>query len=148
MHKRATQFIIGGVIIAAILGGVLYQSLQSTVFFYTPQEILSAPERFRDRTIRVGALVERQSTQWDADKVLLRFRVTEDGQHFIPVTFAGVKPDMFREGQGVVVEGRMDPAGTFQASNLLVKHSEDYSIDQSKRHNKEAMYRSLATQSN
>lgn len=142
------QFLIGGIIVAAILGGVLYQSLQSTVFFYTPAEILAAPDRFREKTIRIGALVEPNSTEWDAEKVLLKFRVTEDRQHFIPVVYTGVKPDMFREGQGVVVEGRIDGQGVMLASNLLVKHSEDYSVDQSKRHNKEAAYRTLVTNPN
>jgi cytochrome c-type biogenesis protein CcmE len=146
MNRRSIQFLVGGAIVAAILGGVLYQSLQSTVFFYTPAEILAAPDRFRDRPIRIGALVERNSTLWDADKVLLKFRVTEDSQHFIPVVYAGVKPDMFREGQGVVVEGRMDGSGVLLASNLLVKHNENYSVDESKRSNKEAIYRSLTTQ--
>lgn len=146
MKKRYVQFLIGGAVVAAILGGVLYQSLQSTVFFYTPAEILAAPSKFRDRTIRIGALVEPASTQWDADRVLLKFKVSEDRQHFIPVVYAGVKPDMFREGQGVVVEGRLDGAGVFQASNLLVKHSEEYSVEGGKRHDKEALYRSLATQ--
>ena len=148
MNKRHIQFLVGGIIVAAILGGVVYQSMQSTVFFYTPAEILATPQEFQARTVRIGALVERNSTQWDADKVLLRFRVTEDNQHFIPVVFAGVKPDLFREGQGVVVEGRLDPGGVFQASNLLVKHSEDYSVDQSKRHNKEAAYNTLVNKAN
>jgi len=148
MTKRHYQFLIGGVLVAAILGGVLYQSLQSTVFFYTPSEILASPERFQNKTIRIGALVVRDSTSWDPDKVLLSFRVTEDNQKTIPVVYTGVKPDMFREGQGVVVEGRMEPNGTFLASNLLVKHSENYSIDESKRHDKEAMYRSLMTKTN
>ena len=148
MTKRHYQFLIGGAIVAAILGGVLYQSLQSTVFFYTPSEILATPERFRDKMIRIGALVVRDSTQWDPERVLLRFRVTEDNQQTIPVVFTGVKPDMFREGQGVVVEGRMDGNGTFLASNLLVKHSENYSVDQSKRHDKEAVYRSLVNKAN
>jgi cytochrome c-type biogenesis protein CcmE len=148
MSKRHIQFLIGGAIVAAILAGVLYQSLQSTVFFYTPAEILARPDGFRDKTIRVGALVVKDSTTWDADKVLLKFRVTEDNQHFIPVVYTGVKPDMYREGQGVVVEGRMDGDGTFRANNLLVKHSENYSIDQSKRHNKEAIYSSLVNKPN
>ena len=141
--KRNLQFIIGGAVVAAILGGIVYQSLESTVFFQTPGEILASPEKFRERTIRIGALVERGSTQWDADRVLLKFRVTEDNAKFIPVVYQGVKPDMFREGQGVVVEGRLDGAGVFQATNLLVKHSEEYSIDTDKKLDKEAAYRSL-----
>ena len=143
MNKRHYQFLIGGLIVAAILGGVLYQSLNSTVFFYTPGEILAAPTDFHDRTIRIGALVEPNSTQWDADRVQLKFRVTEDSQHYIPVVYAGVKPDMFREGQGVVVEGRLDSSGVFQANTLLVKHSEEYSVDPNHKMNKEAAYRTL-----
>jgi cytochrome c-type biogenesis protein CcmE len=146
MNRRATQLLIGAAIVAAILGAVVYQSFESTVFFYTPGEVLAAPQDFRDRTIRMGALVVRDSTEWDAERVLLRFRVTEDEREFIPVVFPGVKPDMFREGQGVVVEGRLDGAGVFQASNLLVKHSEEYEIDQGKRLDKEAAYRSLVAQ--
>jgi cytochrome c-type biogenesis protein CcmE len=141
--NRKYQFLIGGLIVAAILGGILYQSFQTTVFFYTPAEVLSAPQDFRNRTIRIGALVVPQSTQWDPDRVQLKFRVTDDNRHFIPVLFSGVKPDMYREGQGVVVEGRLDGQGTFLASNLLVKHSEDYSVDTSERMNKEAAYRTL-----
>ncbi len=106
--NRQVQLLIGGLIVAAILGGIVYQSLESTVFFYTPTEILSDPERFEGRDIRIGALVVPQSTQWDPDQVMLRFRVTEDNEQAIPVVFAGVKPDMYREGQGVVVEGRLD----------------------------------------
>jgi cytochrome c-type biogenesis protein CcmE len=146
MNKRYVQFLVGGAIVAAILGGVLYQSLQSTVFFYTPAEILAAPASFRGKTIRIGALVEPASTEWDPERVLLRFRVSEDRQHFLPVVFAGVKPDMYREGQGVVVEGRLDEAGIFQASNLLVKHSEEYSTEGGLKHDKEALARTLATQ--
>lgn len=147
MDKRYIQFLIGGAIVVAILGGVLYQSMETTVFFHTPAEILAAPEEFRDRTVRIGALVERDSTQWDAERVQLRFRVTEDYQHYIPVVFSGVKPDMYREGQGVVVEGRLDGSGVFRASNLLVKHSEEYSVDPGLDH-KDAAYRTLVNSSN
>lgn len=144
--KRQYQFLIGGAIIAAIIGAVIYQSFEQTVFFYTPKEIMAAPADFQGRTIRIGAMVVPNTTEWNADDVLLRFKVTDDNQHVIPVVFAGVKPDMYREGQGVVVEGRIDNMGTFHANNLLVKHSEDYSVADGKSHtNKEAAYRTLVT---
>ena len=143
MTKWHYQLIIGGAIVAAILAGIGYQGMETTVFFHTPAEILAAPERFRNKTIRVGARVVPDSTRWDAQRVLLTFQVTDDDAHFIPVVFSGVKPDMYREGQGVVVEGRLDDGGVLQASNLLVKHSAEYSIDQDKRFDKEAAYRSL-----
>ncbi len=143
MNKRIYQLMIGGLIVVAILATIMYQSLESTVFFHTPGELLAKPQEFRDRTVRIGALVVRGSTEWDPDNVLLKFRVTEDDRTAIPVVFAGVKPDMYREGQGVVVEGRLDASGVFRADNLLVKHSEEYTVDPEKRMDKEAAYRSL-----
>ena len=141
--NRQLQFIIGGVIIAAILGTVIYQTTESTVFFYTPNEILAAPASFEGKEIRIGGRVVPESAQWNPAKVQLSFRVTENGRTFIPVVFQGAKPDMFREGQGVVVEGRMESGGVFRASNLLVKHSEEYKIDPSKVKHREAAYRTL-----
>ena len=69
--------------------------------------------------------------------------ITEDSKRLIPVVYDGVKPDMYREGQGVVVEGRMDGGGVLRADTLLVKHSEEYSIDEAKVKDKERMYRTL-----
>jgi len=141
--KRQVQLLIGGIIIAAILIGVAYQSFETTVFFHTPAELLADPGDFQGRTLRIGALVERGSTHWDAQRVELRFRVTEDNSNFIPVVFAGVKPDMYREGQGVVVEGRLDSEGVFRANSVLVKHSEDYAVDPAHKVDKEAALRTL-----
>lgn len=141
--NRPYRFVLGGALVVAILGFIVYQSFEATVFFYTPTEILAEPSSFEGKTIRIGALVVPESTHWDPEKVLLSFKVTEDNQSFIPIVFAGIKPDMYREGQGVVVEGRLDSEGVFQANNLLVKHSEEYSVDEAKRKNKEAAYRSL-----
>ena len=141
--SRIAQLSIGGAIVAAILIGVLYQGFESTVFFHTPTEILAAPEKFNGKLVRVGALVQRGSTRWDEEAVRLKFSITEDAKQMIPVVYDGVKPDMYREGQGVVVEGRMDVGGVLRADTLLVKHSEEYSIDDAKVKDKEQMYRSL-----
>lgn len=141
--NRLLQIAIGAVIVAAILGSILYQGFQSTVYFYTPSEILAAPAEFQGKTIRIGAMVEPNSTVWDDQAVRLRFEISEDSRKKILVVFNGVKPDMYREGQGVVVEGRLDGAGIFQADTLLVKHSEEYDVDQAKRQQKEQVYRSL-----
>ncbi|HUJ75676.1 MAG TPA: cytochrome c maturation protein CcmE [bacterium] len=128
MHRRI-QLLVGGVIILALLIAVAYKGVQSTVAFYSPAEVLAAPESFQNKTIRLMALVQPHSTQWDAQAVKLRFQITEDSKHFIPVVFRGVQPDMYREGQGVVVEGQLQPDGTFLASTLLVKHGADYQVD-------------------
>ncbi len=144
--QRRIQIIIGGLIVLAILGAIAYKGVQTTVAFYSPTEVLAAPETFQNKTIRIMALVEPKSTHWDADAVRLGFNITEDSRRFIPVEFRGVKPDMYREGQGIVVEGRLDRQGVFQASNLLVKHSEEYKTDDSTMSQikaKEAAYRQM-----
>lgn len=141
--KRTIQLAVGAAVVAAILAAVAWQGFQSTVFYYTPAELLADVARFEGRNIRMGALVQPDSTEWDPVAVQLRFRVTEDSQHFIPVMFDGVKPDMYREGQGVVVEGRLGGDGVFRASTVLVKHSEDYSAGDAKRQDKERIYKSL-----
>jgi len=140
---RNTQFIAGAAAIAAILAAVAWQGFQSTVFYYTPAELLADPSRFQGRVVRVGALVQPGTTQFDAQNVRLNFQVTEDSRHFIPVQFDGVKPDLYREGQGVVVEGRLGGDGLFRATQVLVKHSEEYSVGDSTRADKERVYRSL-----
>jgi len=146
MKQRRVQLIIGGAIVAALLAAIAYQGVDQTISFYTPGEVLARPDAFQAKTIRIMALVEPKSTAWDAQAVRLKFKITEDSRAFIPVEFRGVKPDMYREGQGVVVEGKLDPSGTFQATNLLVKHSEEYKVDagmQKKVKEKEAAYKAM-----
>ena len=144
--QRRIQLIIGGLIVAAILGGIAYKGVESTVAFYTPAEVLAAQGGLRNKTISIMAMVEPKTTRFDAEAVRLTFNITEDSRTFIPVEFRGVKPDMYREGQGIVVEGRLDGQGVFQATRLLVKHSEDYSVSEAakaKVKEKEAAYRTL-----
>ena len=141
--SRKIQLAVGAAIVAAILIGILYQGFESTVFFHTPSELLASPGKFTGKVIRIGALVQPGTTNWNDKELRLEFGITEDSRSVIPVVFAGVKPDMYREGQGVVVEGRLDPQGVFRADTLLVKHSEEYDIDKAKRGEKEQVYRSL-----
>jgi cytochrome c-type biogenesis protein CcmE len=144
--QRRIQLILGGIVVVALLAIIAWQGVDQTVSFYTPAEVLASPGNFRSKTIRIMALVEPKSTQWDPQAVRLNFKITEDSRAFIPVEFRGVRPDMYREGQGIVVEGKLDPAGTFQASNLLVKHSEEYKVDpgtQKKIKEKEAAYKAM-----
>ncbi|MGK5093199.1 cytochrome c maturation protein CcmE [Deltaproteobacteria bacterium TL4] len=143
--KSRYKFIIGGLIIFGVLTGLSIVGLQeATVFFYTPQEILAAPNDFANKTIRVGALVQKGSVNWDAQNLRLSFNVTEDGKSVLPVVYQGVKPDMFKEGQGVVIEGQV-ANNVFNANQLLVKHSEDYKVDPKAHKNKGDYYKSLQT---
>ena len=116
-----------------------------TVFFYTPAEVLASPAEFKDKTIRIGALVQQGSVDWNAQAIQLSFKITEDGKKSIPVYYAGVKPDLFREGQGVVVEGKMN-GPRFEASQLLVKHSEEYTVETEHKKSKEEYYKSILAQ--
>jgi cytochrome c-type biogenesis protein CcmE len=93
------------------------------VFFYSPSEI-EAKSLAPGQTIRVGGLVEEGSVAITGDGSV-RFRVT-DLKTALPVTYRGVLPDLFREGQGVVAQGTLGPDGAFAASEVLAKHDETY----------------------
>ena len=109
--------------IAALFGVAVWLVLtalrDNIVFFYTPSEI---PADMEDRAIRLGGLVKDGSV--DIDGLKARFVVT-DGDAEIAVSFDGALPSLFREGQGVVAEGRIAD-GTLTASNVLAKHDETY----------------------
>ena len=144
--KQRTKFVIGGIVILAALSILSFRGLQEmTVFFYTPAEVLASPAEFEDKTIRIGALVQQGSVDWNAKSLQLSFKITEDGKKSIPVYYAGVKPDLFREGQGVVVEGKMN-GPRFEASQLLVKHSEEYTVETEHKKSKEEYYKSILSQ--
>ena len=99
------------------------------VFFRSPSDIVGGVQAVPpERAFRLGGLVEQGSVEraTGADgKPTARFRVT-DGAHAIPVTYTGVLPDLFREGQGVVTLGRLGPDGVFRASEVLARHDETY----------------------
>ena len=97
------------------------------VFFYSPSDLLekNVPP---NRAVRIGGLVEEGSVQRQTtadSKVQVRFKVT-DLSHDVAVIYVGIVPDLFREGQGVVANGRLGADGVFQASELLAKHDEKY----------------------
>jgi cytochrome c-type biogenesis protein CcmE len=98
---------------------------QNISYFRTPTEIVSGtyPEKTSGRGIRLGGLVEKGSLTREGSAI--SFRVT-DLKNELPVHYEGVVPDLFREGQGVIAEGKMDASGTFQATMLLAKHDEKY----------------------
>ena len=144
--KVRNKFIIGGALILGIIIAFSLQELQEkTVFFYTPSEILKNPSEFENQSIRIGALVKNGSVVWNAKEIQLSFDITENGKEFIPVFFSGTKPDLFREGQGVVVEGKMKD-NKFEATQLLVKHREEYIVEDDHTKNKKNYYKSIRFQ--
>src|SRR5688500_14906699 len=103
---------------------VLNAFQSNLVFFFTPTQVASN-EAPRDRAFRVGGLVEAGSVVRDKDALTVRFRVTDTAKT-IPVVYTGILPDLFREGKGVVAQGRLGTDGTFKASEVLAKHDENY----------------------
>ena len=119
---------IGGglVVIVAVFAWLLFGGLEkNVVFFLTPKELLAKGNEGVGIPVRLGGQVKPGSMQWDAKTLDLRFTVT-DGEKEIPVHSSGAPPQMFRDGMGVVVEGKVGQAGIFQATNLMVKHSNEY----------------------
>ena len=142
MSKNQLQYAIYGLLALAIFAVVVWQGWNNAVFFHTPAEVQAEPASFLGRRLRVGGLVRPRSVSWDPQQVLLRFVVT-DGQQELRVHFVGARPDLFREGQGVVAEGRLQADGTLRAERLLVKHSEEYRADETWHADKKLLYKSL-----
>jgi len=123
--KRA-GLIVGLVVILSGFGYLLYGGLgENLVYFLTPQELLAKGTRAYDVPLRLGGQVVPGSVQWNAQTLDLRFKVT-DGVKTVDVQSHGAPPTMFRDGIGVVVEGRFARGGLFQSTNLMIRHSNEY----------------------
>ena len=123
---RRSWVLAGGAVIVIVFAWLLFGGLEkNVVFFLTPRELLAKGPEGVDRPVRLGGLVKPGSVKWDAQTLDLRFTVT-DGDREMQVRSTGAPPQMFRDGMGVIVEGRVDRSNVFQASNLMVKHSEEY----------------------
>jgi cytochrome c-type biogenesis protein CcmE len=122
-HRRIALIVAGvaGLAVAAAL--VLSAFQQNLVFFFTPSQV-AANEAPQGRAFRVGGMVEVGSVKRQPDGVTVHFVVTDTAKS-IPVAFKGVLPDLFREGKGVVTQGRLEN-GMFVASEVLAKHDENY----------------------
>ncbi len=123
-HKRFAMIAtgIGALGIAAAL--VLSAFQKNLVFFYTPTQV-AANEAPQGRAFRIGGLVAPGSVQRQADGVTVRFIVTDTAMN-IPVNYRGALPDLFKEGKGVVAQGKLGVDGLFSASEVLAKHDENY----------------------
>lgn len=118
--------IAGAVVIVGIFGWLMFGGLEkNVVFFLTPQELLAKGSEGIGVPVRLGGQVKPGSMTWDAKTLDLRFTVT-DGAREVQVHSTGAPPQMFRDGMGVIVEGSYGQGGVFEATNLMVKHSEEY----------------------
>lgn len=125
MTRRKQRMVLLGVglaVVFAAVGLVLSALGDNLTFFYGPTDLLAHPRAAATRA-RLGGLVEPGSLAREGGTV--RFAVT-DGTSTVSVDFTGVLPDLFREGQGVVAEGKLTPDGVFHADTVLAKHDEKY----------------------
>ena len=126
LKPKHQRLLLAALAVVAVLVAVLLAmwGLKDRVaYFFTPTEI-AAGRAEKGHAIRLGGMVELGSLKQDADGVTIAF-VVEDGEGRVPVRYRGITPDLFREGSGVVAEGRMQ-GGTFVADNILAKHDERY----------------------
>jgi cytochrome c-type biogenesis protein CcmE len=123
-HKRIAM-VIGGVAALAVVAGLILSAFQKNlVFFFTPSQV-AANEAPQGKTFRIGGMVENGSVKRQPDGVTVHFAVTDTAKS-IPVVYRGALPDLFREGKGVVAQGRVGADGVFQAAEVLAKHDENY----------------------
>src|SRR5690349_1460767 len=122
--QRRLTLIGSGMAVLAIAVALMLNALRdSIVFFNSPSDVVEKHVAAGTR-IRLGGLVQTGGLV-RGNNLSVRFEVT-DGKNGIPVNYRGVLPDLFREGQGVIAEGALDPGGTFTADSILAKHDETY----------------------
>ena len=121
-HKRAA-IIMGGLAALSLASYLVLNAFQSNlVFFFSPTQV-AAGEAPKERTFRIGGLVKEGTVK--RDNLTVAFVVT-DSAHEIPVSYTGILPDLFKEGKGVVAQGKLGMDGQFTASEVLAKHDENY----------------------
>jgi cytochrome c-type biogenesis protein CcmE len=123
-RRRLYAVLVGMTMLGIAVALVLFALRNSIVFFYSPSDLAHESVGVNQR-IRIGGLVATGSVTKSADGKTTHFIVT-DLKSKVPVSYTGVLPDLFREGQGVVVEGKLQPGGSMLASEVLAKHDEKY----------------------
>ena len=123
-HKKLA--LIGGALaVIGIIAALVLNALNSNIALYISPTDVAAGKAPQGKVFRIGGLVKEGSLQRQADGVTMAFIVT-DTEKDILVNYKGILPDLFKEGKGVVAQGRMTDAGTFTASEVLAKHDENY----------------------
>lgn len=137
-HRRAA-LIGGGLAALGVAAALVLNAFQSNlVFFFTPTQV-SAGEAPQGRMFRIGGMVQSGSVQRQGDGLTVSFVVTDTAKE-MPVTYSGILPDLFKEGKGVVAQGKLSNDGVFLAEEVLAKHDETYmppeaqhAVDQAKK---------------
>ena len=123
-HQRMIAIAAGVSLIAIAVALVLNAFQGNVVFFFSPSQV-AAKEAPLEKTFRVGGMVEKGSFKRLPDGLTVQFVVTDTAKS-IPVMYTGILPDLFKEGKGVVTQGRLGPDGVFRATEVLAKHDENY----------------------
>ena len=121
-RKMLVAMVIFGVSIATVLALTAFD--ENLLYFYSPTQS-HAGEAPQNRTCRVGGLVVDGSVRREENSLAVQFDLTDNAE-VVPVTYTGILPDLFREGQGIVAMGRLDASGLFVADEVLAKHDENY----------------------
>ena len=123
-QKKRLGLIAGGLIICGAAAALVFNAFEENlVFFFSPSQV-AAHEAPEGRAFRIGGFVQEGSVQRQKDGVTVRFDVT-DTAHTVPVTYKGSLPDLFKEGKGVVAQGKLQNS-VFVADQVLAKHDENY----------------------
>src|SRR5579862_2333601 len=124
-RRRRLYWVLGIVAGVGLAGGLALQAFKQNVMFYFDPTKIAAGEVKPGQRFRLGGMVEKGSVVRTPGTLEVHFIVT-DFKHSVPVSYANVLPDLFREGAGVVAHGRLDGHGTFMADEVLAKHDEKY----------------------
>ena len=123
-HKKLA--LIGGALaVIGIIAALVLNALNSNIALYISPTDVAAGKAPQGKVFRIGGMVKEGSLQRQADGVTMAFVVT-DTEKDITVNYRGILPDLFKEGKGVVAQGKMTDAGTFTANEVLAKHDENY----------------------
>ncbi len=123
-QKRLTWILLGVGLVAAAVGLVLFALKNNVSLYFTPTQVYNK-EAPQGRTFRIGGLVEEGSVKRESDGLTVRFSITDTVQR-MQVVYKGILPDLFKEGKGVVAQGKLEEGNVFRAEEVLAKHDENY----------------------
>lgn len=123
-QKRLAFIVAGVVLVGAAVGLVLFALKDNVSLYFTPTQVANR-EAPQGRSFRIGGLVEEGSVKRQDDGLTVHFRVT-DGANAMEVVYKGILPDLFKEGKGIVAQGKIEADNVFRAEEVLAKHDENY----------------------
>ena len=124
-RQKRLWFIIAGVtLVGAAVGLVLFALKNNVSLYFTPTQVYNK-EAPQSRSFRIGGLVEVGSVKREGDGLTVRFNITDTAKN-MPVIYKGILPDLFKEGKGVVAQGKLEADNVFHAEEVLAKHDENY----------------------